>query len=86
MCSQRSTVNRAVASLVNGVPVLLVLIMAKLPSAFFTSHVQEEPKLFVALWVNDSLKDSNEPNVDVIALEILPEKINVYSQISLTLT
>ena len=43
-------------SSVSGVAALLVLTIARLPSAFLTSQVQLEPKLFTAESVNFAFK------------------------------
>src|SRR5690606_38496594 len=57
---------------VSGVCALLVLTIATLPSAFFTSQVHAEPKLLMAELVNSSLNLSNEPNALLIASPTAP--------------
>jgi hypothetical protein len=44
------------SAVVSGVPAAPVLTMSTLPSAFFTSQVQPEPKLPTALLTKASLK------------------------------
>ena len=56
----------------NGVPALLVLSRASVPSAFLTSHAQPEPNVVTAVLVNFSLNCANEPNVVLIASASAP--------------
>src|SRR5512137_1347780 len=46
--------------------------MSTVPSGFFTSQVQPEPKLPTALLVNASLKAANEPHFAAIAAASAP--------------
>ena len=46
--------------------------ISKLPSAFLTSQVHDEPKLLIAESVNLALNSSNEPNALLIASATAP--------------
>jgi hypothetical protein len=51
---------------------LLVLTIAREPSAFLTSQVQLEPKLLIALSVNLALNSAKEPKAPLIASATAP--------------
>jgi hypothetical protein len=51
---------------------LLVLTTSRPPLAFFTSQPQPEPKVPMAVWLNFSLKASNEPNAWSMAAASAP--------------
>jgi len=57
---------------VSGVPAAPVFTMSTLPSGFFTSHVQPEPKLPTADFWNASLKAPNEPHLALMASASAP--------------
>ena len=71
-CSQTSTVSSGFASVVSGVPALLVETIARLPSAFLTSQVQPAPKFFAAASVNLALKSAKLPKDLAIAAASSP--------------
>src|SRR3989338_2268501 len=59
--------------MVSAVPALEVLTMSTLPSAFFTSQVQPEPKLPTALLAKASLKASKLPHFLSMAAASAPD-------------
>src|SRR5512147_2327643 len=66
-------VSSARSAVVSGVPALLVLTRSTVPSGFFTSQVQPEPKLPTALLANASLKAANEPHFFATAAASAPD-------------